>query len=181
MTFWRKHLKFRDEISLFSCAINIFFWKIGQLKHKNIIFLAFNDAFELFDRSGGKRLVAWTECANLARCFGYNPTNQYVLHLLGGDEIDTMPKSQLAEKTIGLDDFLPHLWTISQAPDPGCYEEFFEGLKVRIKFLFKKGLKTSTKFNSIENLICLILKFLTGYDWLDRKWGHKNMVYKNMF
>merc|ERR1712151_676497 len=90
---------------------------------------AFNDAFELFDRSGGKRLVAWTECANLARCFGYNPTNQYVLHLLGGDEIDTMPKSQLAEKTIGLDDFLPHLWTISQAPDPGCYEEFFEGLK----------------------------------------------------
>jgi myosin light chain 6 len=91
---------------------------------------AFNDAFELFDRSGGKRLVAWTECANLARCFGYNPTNQYVLHLLGGDEIDTMPKSQLAEKTIGLDDFLPHLWTISQAPDPGCYEEFFEGLKV---------------------------------------------------
>ena len=99
---------------------------------ENIIFLAFNDAFELFDRSGGKRLVAWTECANLARCFGYNPTNQYVLHLLGGDEIDTMPKSQLAEKTIGLDDFLPHLWTISQAPDPGCYEEFFEGLKVRI-------------------------------------------------
>merc|ERR1711990_1263178 len=34
------------------------------------------------------------------------------------------------KKTIGLDDFLPHLWTISQAPDPGCYEEFFEGLKV---------------------------------------------------
>merc|ERR1712157_31032 len=64
-----------------------------------------NDAFELFDRSGGKRLVAWTECANLARCFGYNPTNQYVLHLLGGDEIETMPKSQLAEKTIGLEDF----------------------------------------------------------------------------
>merc|ERR1719487_983911 len=91
---------------------------------------AFNDAFELFDRSGGKRLVAWTECANLARCFGYNPTNQYVLQLLGGDEIETMPKSQLADKTIGLDDFLPHLWTISQAPDPGCYEEFFEGLKV---------------------------------------------------
>merc|ERR1711990_713038 len=66
---------------------------------------AFNDAFELFDRSGGKRLVAWTECANLARCFGYNPTNQYVLHLLGGDEIDTMPKSQLAER--------PSVWMIS--------------------------------------------------------------------
>ena len=91
---------------------------------------AFRDAFELFDRSGGQGLVQWTECANLSRCFGYNPTNKYVLELLGGDELETMTHAQLKEKTIGLDDFLPHLWTISQAPDPGCYEEFYEGLKV---------------------------------------------------
>ena len=91
---------------------------------------AFRDAFELFDRSGGQGLVQWTECANLSRCFGYNPTNKYVLELLGGDELETMTQAQLKEKTIGLDEFLPHLWTISQAPDPGCYEEFYEGLKV---------------------------------------------------
>ena len=24
-------------------------------------------------------MVEWTECANMARCFGYNPTNKYVL------------------------------------------------------------------------------------------------------
>ena len=34
------------------------------------------------------------------------------------------------ENNITLDDFLTHLWTISQAPDPGSYEDFFEGLKV---------------------------------------------------
>ena len=132
----KKTLQFRSEFCNFQTKLVLFFFKtrsnFDKIVWQNIIFLAFNDAFELFDRSGGKRLVAWTECANLARCFGYNPTNQYVLHLLGGDEIDTMPKSQLAEKTIGLDDFLPHLWTISQAPDPGCYEEFFEGLKVSV-------------------------------------------------
>ena len=36
----------------------------------------------------------------------------------------------MEEKTITLDDFLPILWTISQAADPGSYEDFFEGLKV---------------------------------------------------
>ena len=41
-----------------------------------------------------------------------------------------MTAAQLKEKRISLDDFIPHLWTISQAPDPGCYEEFYEGLKV---------------------------------------------------
>ena len=66
----------------------------------------------------------------MARCFGYNPTNKYVLELLGGDELETMPASVLKEKRISLDDFIPHLWTISLAPDPGCYEEFYEGLKV---------------------------------------------------
>merc|ERR1712019_181247 len=90
---------------------------------------AFRDAFELFDRSG-EGMVEWTECANMARCFGYNPTNKYVLGLLGGDEIETLTAAQLKEKRISLDDFIPHLWTISQAPDPGCYEEFYEGLKV---------------------------------------------------
>lgn len=42
-----------------------------------------------------------------------------------------MPSNKdMEEKTITLDDFLPILWTISQAADPGSYEDFFEGLKV---------------------------------------------------
>ena len=66
----------------------------------------------------------------MARCFGYNPTNKYVLELLGGEELETMTAAVLKEKRISLDDFIPYLWTISLAPDPGCYEEFYEGLKV---------------------------------------------------
>lgn len=91
---------------------------------------AFKDAFELFDRTGEGK-ITWSECSSLARCFGYNPTNAYVQLLLGGGNEDELPtKAQMAENSITLDDFLPLLWTISQAPDPGTYEEFFEGLKV---------------------------------------------------
>ena len=48
----------------------------------------------------------------------------------GGDEENLPTKAQMSENSITLDDFLPILWTISQAPDPGSYEDFFEGLKV---------------------------------------------------
>ena len=177
-------------------CLGIKLWR-KTIKNSPRKFSAFRDAFELFDRSG-EGMVEWTECANMARCFGYNPTNKYVLSkffsrtyalytkymykvlmlfvswvkivwresvskylmhilgLLGGDEVENMTASQLREKRISLDDFLPHLWTISQAPDPGrvwqhiynwlvritkwlkissnsykgCYEEFYEGLKV---------------------------------------------------
>ena len=51
--------------------------------------------------------------------------------LLGGGSEENLPtKAQMSENSITLDDFLPILWTISQAPDPGSYEDFFEGLKV---------------------------------------------------
>merc|ERR1739848_511858 len=91
---------------------------------------AFRDAFELFDRTGEGKIV-WQECSSLARCFGYNPTNAYVQCLLGGgDEAELPTKEAMSTNTITLDDFLPILWTISQAPDPGSYEDFFEGLKV---------------------------------------------------
>ena len=36
----------------------------------------------------------------------------------------------MASKTISFDDFMPILWTISNAPDPGSFEDFMEGLKV---------------------------------------------------
>ena len=53
------------------------------------------------------------------------------LVLLGGGDEENIPSNKdMEEKTITLDDFLPILWTISQAADPGSYEDFFEGLKV---------------------------------------------------
>ena len=33
--------------------------------------------FQLFDTSG-KGMIAWSEAANLARCFGYNPLDSYM-------------------------------------------------------------------------------------------------------
>ncbi|CBY13687.1 unnamed protein product [Oikopleura dioica] len=95
---------------------------------------AFRDAFELFDRTGAGT-IAYKECSSLARCFGYSPTDAFVKNLLsGGDGVTEMEtelsKKDMEEKMISLDEFLPHLWNISQAPDPGNYEDFFEGLKV---------------------------------------------------
>ena len=38
-----------------------------------------------------------------------------VVLLAGGeDTLDTIPSSELKQKTISLDEFLPHLWTIAQ-------------------------------------------------------------------
>ena len=61
----------------------------------------------------------------------------HFLDLLGGgdgvtdlEEGSELTKKDMEEKMISLDEFLPHLWNISQAPDPGNYEDFFEGLKV---------------------------------------------------
>ena len=33
----------------------------------------FKDAFELFDRTG-EGIIGYNQCCNVARCFGYNPT-----------------------------------------------------------------------------------------------------------
>ncbi|CBY32599.1 unnamed protein product [Oikopleura dioica] len=95
---------------------------------------AFKDAFELFDRTGEGK-IAWKDCASLARCFGYNPTNAFVLNLLSTGNPEEEPelpltKQELEGNFVTLDEFLPHLWIVSQAPDPGSYEDFFEGLKV---------------------------------------------------
>ena len=36
----------------------------------------------------------------------------------------------MANKSLSLEDYLPILWAISTANDPGTYEDFVEGLKV---------------------------------------------------
>ena len=51
--------------------------KNDYVSEMNIWFSEFKDAFELFDRTGDG-IVAWDQCAPLARCFGYNPS-EYTL------------------------------------------------------------------------------------------------------
>ena len=91
----------------------------------------FKDAFELFDRTG-EGVVKWIECAPLARCFGFNPTDAKVRMLLcGSEEEEEQPtKGDMEEKSINFEDFLPILWGVASAKDPGTYEDFYEGLKV---------------------------------------------------
>merc|ERR1712147_346465 len=91
----------------------------------------FKDAFELFDRTG-EGGVKWVECAPLARCFGFNPTDAKVRMLLcGSEEEEEQPtKADMEEKSINFEDFLPILWGVAPAKDPGSYEDFYEGLKV---------------------------------------------------
>ena len=100
-------------------------------KENNKNFLEFKDAFELFDRTG-EGIIPYSECAALARCFGYNPLDSHVRVLLGGgDEENPATATDMMTKSISFEDFLPILWAISQADEPGAYEDFLEGLKVK--------------------------------------------------
>ena len=68
----------------------------------------------------------------MARCFGYNPLDSHVRVLLGGgDEENPATATDMMTKSISFEDFLPILWAISQADEPGAYEDFLEGLKVK--------------------------------------------------
>ena len=146
--------------------------KPQRLKSFLMGFLAFKDAFELFDRTGEGK-IAWKDCASLARCFGYNPTNAFVLNLLitgNADEEPELPptKQELEENFVTLDEFLPHLWIVSQAPDPGSYEDFFEGLKVFDKHgdqgcKFASDFRLKRKATRSEAKFSLSLRFRLGF------------------
>ena len=97
----------------------------------------FADAFELFDKTG-TGIIPYYECANLARCFGYDPFDSHVRILLGGGNEDKpATKEDMETKSISFEDYLPVLWGISQQPAPGNHEDFMECLKV-IQFMFNK-------------------------------------------
>merc|ERR1712149_164676 len=90
----------------------------------------FKDAFELFDRTG-EGIIGYNQCCDVARCFGFNPTQFGVkLLLAGGDEENLPTKEDMENKSISFDDFMPILWGVASAADPGTFEDFMEGLKV---------------------------------------------------
>jgi Ca2+-binding EF-hand superfamily protein len=57
-------------------------------------------------------------------------TKKILVLLAGGDEENLPTKEDMANKSLSLEDYLPILWAISTANDPGTYEDFVEGLKV---------------------------------------------------
>ena len=65
-----RNYHFEENFSCFGKSWNTF-------AINNYIISEFKDAFELFDRTG-EGIIAYDQCANLARCFGYNPSEYTV-------------------------------------------------------------------------------------------------------
>uniref|UniRef100_UPI00358FCF46 myosin light polypeptide 6-like n=1 Tax=Myxine glutinosa TaxID=7769 RepID=UPI00358FCF46 len=82
------------------------------------------EAFALFDRTGDMK-ITYSQCADVMRALGQNPTNAEVLKILGNPKSD-----EFHRKTLDFEQFLPMLQTIAKSKDQGTFEDFVEGLRV---------------------------------------------------
>ncbi|XP_039721633.1 myosin light polypeptide 6 isoform X1 [Pteropus medius] len=84
----------------------------------------FKEAFELFDRVGDGKIL-YSQCGDVMRALGQNPTNAEVLKVLGNPKSDEMNV-----KVLDFEHFLPMLQTVAKNKDQGTYEDYVEGLRV---------------------------------------------------
>uniref|UniRef100_A0A8C5ML62 Myosin light chain 6B n=1 Tax=Leptobrachium leishanense TaxID=445787 RepID=A0A8C5ML62_9ANUR len=84
----------------------------------------FKEAFQLFDRTGDGKIL-YSQCGDVMRALGQNPTNAEVLKVLGNPKADDMNT-----KCVSFDQFLPMLQTIAKNKDPGTHDDYTEGLRV---------------------------------------------------
>ncbi|CAO2581902.1 Myosin light chain 6B [Lemmus lemmus] len=86
--------------------------------------LKFKEAFELFDRTGDGKIL-YSQCGDLMRALGQNPTNAEVLKVLGNPKSD-----ELKSRRVDFETFLPMLQAVAKNRDQGTYEDYLEGLRV---------------------------------------------------
>ncbi|XP_003405171.1 myosin light chain 6B [Loxodonta africana] len=85
----------------------------------------FKEAFELFDRVGDGKIL-YSQCGDVIRALGHNPTNAEVLRILGNPKSD-----ELKSRRVDFETFLPMLQTAAKKRDQGSsYQDYLEGLRV---------------------------------------------------
>ncbi|XP_068999769.1 myosin light chain 3, skeletal muscle isoform-like isoform X2 [Embiotoca jacksoni] len=86
----------------------------------------FREAFTLFDETpGGEMKIRLSQCGDVLRALGHNPTNEEVLRLLGRPKGEEFHVSLLH-----FDSFLPILQMVARSKEKGTFEDFVEGLRV---------------------------------------------------
>ncbi|XP_067385933.1 LOW QUALITY PROTEIN: myosin light polypeptide 6-like [Emydura macquarii macquarii] len=84
----------------------------------------FKEAFQLFDRTGDGKIL-YSQCGDVMRALGQNPTNAEVMKVLGRPQNEEMNM-----KTLSFEQFLPMMQTVAKNKDQGSFEDYVEGLRV---------------------------------------------------
>uniref|UniRef100_A0A6J0T4W3 Calglandulin n=1 Tax=Pogona vitticeps TaxID=103695 RepID=A0A6J0T4W3_9SAUR len=84
----------------------------------------YKEAFGLFDRVGDGK-IQLSQCADVIRALGQNPTNAEIRKVLGHPKPE-----ELNSRRVEFEEFLPMLQAIAKNKDQGTYEDYVEGLRV---------------------------------------------------
>ncbi|XP_007953304.1 myosin light chain 6B [Orycteropus afer afer] len=84
----------------------------------------FKEAFELFDRVGDGK-IQYSQCGDVIRALGQNPTNAEILKIMGNPKSD-----ELKSRRVDFETFLPMLQAIAKNREKSSYEDYLEGLRV---------------------------------------------------